>query len=50
VQEVVARPLLAAKTEAASARKGVGLVKVRQEGWGGIGSPRGALGSALWVG
>jgi 6-phosphofructokinase 1 len=28
VQEVVTRPLLAAKTEAASARKGVGLVKV----------------------
>lgn len=30
VQEVVTRPLLAAKTEAASARKGVGLVKVRR--------------------
>jgi 6-phosphofructokinase 1 len=28
VQEVVTRPLLAAKVEAASARKGVGLVKV----------------------
>eukprot|EP00879_Flechtneria_rotunda_P021710 GHRR01022891.1.p1 GENE.GHRR01022891.1~~GHRR01022891.1.p1 ORF type:complete len:264 (+),score=67.04 GHRR01022891.1:571-1362(+) len=35
VQEVVQRPLLAAKTEAASARKGVGLVKVfgRRSGW-----------------
>jgi 6-phosphofructokinase 1 len=32
VQEVVTRPLLAAKVEAASARKGVGLVKVC---WGG---------------
>lgn len=30
VQEVVTRPLLAAKVEAASARKGVGLVKVRR--------------------
>ncbi len=34
VQEVVTRPLLAAKVEAASARKGVGLVKVCVTGRG----------------
>ena len=42
VQEVVTRPLMAAKVEAASARKGVGLVKVRvpdcdKTGWVGLG-------------